>query len=255
MPDSPLRRRTALVLLLCGLSWAVQGCGSSGPTTLTVFATSSLTEVFGELGARYGQTHPGVRIDARFGASADVAGRVADREPADLLVTGDETALNAAENRLTGRRRIIARTGLTIAVAPGNPRRLQGLADLTRPGLRVVVGAAVTPIGRYSRQVFTRSGLPVRWTAEEVGSRAVLDRVRSGMADAGLVYVTDLRSAGAAADSVPIPAADNVVAAFAASVVKGGHEDRAAAFLTWLTGTDAARLFAEYGFSPPGAVH
>ncbi|WP_019634019.1 substrate-binding domain-containing protein [Actinomadura atramentaria] len=253
MPDSPRWRRRAAALSLLPLVAAAAACGSSGPTTVTVLASSALTEVFGELGAAYGQSHRDVRISARFMPSAEAASDVAGRDAADVLVTADQGSLDSSvQDRLTGHRRAVAGTGLTIAVAPGNPRRIRGLADLSRPGLRVVVGAAVTPVGRYARQVTARAGVSARWAAEEVGSRAVLDRVRSGEADAGLVYVTDLRSAGVAASSVPIPTADNVVATFSAAVAKGDHEDRATTFVNWLTTPPATRLFAKYGFLTGG---
>lgn len=252
MPDSPHRRRLGasvpLVLLL-----AAGGCGGSpGPTTLTVLATSSLTEAFGEMGVAYGQTHPGVRVRFEFGGSQEMAQRLEENEPGDVLVTADAASMEEARDDLTGPRRIVAHDALTIALAPGNPRRVRGLRDLTRPGLRVVVGAGSVPVGRYTRQVFARAGLTVRWSSEEISARAVLDRVRGGEADAGLVFITDLRSAGAAASSVPIPANLNVTAAFQAAAAKtGGHVGAASAFVSWLVTPEAQRLFRKYGFGAP----
>ncbi|WP_433468146.1 molybdate ABC transporter substrate-binding protein [Spirillospora sp. CA-128828] len=257
MPESPRRRRlraSALLaaLILPGLG---AGCGgSSGPTTLTVLAGSSLTEVFGEIGTAYHQDNPGVRLRFVFGAAPEIADRLSEHDPGDVLVTADRTSMNEAGEYLTGRRRIIAQDSLTIAVGPGNPRRIRGLRDLTRPGLRVVVGAGSVPVGRYTRQVLAKAGLTVRWSSEEIGARAVLDRIRSGEADAGLVYITDLRSAGIAASSVPIPADQNVTVAFPAAALRDGdHKDAANAFLSWLLTPAAQKLFNKYGFVTPSA--
>ncbi|MFD0852826.1 extracellular solute-binding protein, partial [Actinomadura adrarensis] len=101
-------------------------------------------------------------------------------------------------------------------------------------------------------QVFAKAGLTVRWTSEEISVRAVLDRVRTGEADAGLVYITDLRSAGAAVSSVPIPARDNVTATYLAAAVKDSeHEEQAVSFVAWLTSPTARTLFNKYGFVTP----
>ncbi|MGI5168309.1 molybdate ABC transporter substrate-binding protein [Spirillospora sp. CA-253888] len=253
MPDSPRwRRPLAAVLTACALAASVQGCGGSGTVTLTVLGASSLTEVMGELAATYDRTHRRVRVRAEFGGSQEMVGRLADHRHGDVLVTAGEAAMNEAKGYLTGRRRVVAHNSLTIAVAPGNPRRVTGLADLARPGLRVTVGAASNPAGVYARQVFARAGLTVRWTGEEISVRAVLDRVRSGLSDAGLVYITDMRSAGIAADSVPIPADGNVTASYPAAAVEGGdHEEEAEAFVAWLASPEAARLFHKYGFATP----
>jgi molybdate transport system substrate-binding protein len=73
-----------------------------------------------------------------------------------------------------------------------------------------------------------------------------------GEADAGLVYITDLRSAGAAVSSVPIPASDNVTATYLAAAVKESeHEDKAASFVAWLSSPMARSLFNKYGFVTP----
>lgn len=257
MPDSPRRRRFRASALLVALAVAGLGAGcggSSGPTTLTVLATSSLTEVFDEIATAYAQEHPGVRLRFEFGASPEMADRLSDHDPGDVLVTADKASMNEADEYLAGRRRVIAHDSLTIAVGPGNPRRIRDLRDLTRRGLRVAVGAWTVPVGRYTRQVLAKAGLSVRWSSQEISARAVLDRVRSGEADAGIVYVTDLRSAGVAASSVPIPADVNVTAAFPAAAVRDGdHEKEAGAFVSWLITPAAQKLFNKYGFVTPTA--
>ncbi|GAA4298369.1 molybdate ABC transporter substrate-binding protein [Actinomadura luteofluorescens] len=257
MPDSPHRGRLRASALLAALVLPAlgAGCGGpSGPVTLTVLATSSMTEVLGEIGEAYHQQNPDVRLRFAFGGTPEIADRVAEHEPADVLVTADGPSMDEAAEYLGGRRRVIARDTLTIAVGPGNPRRIRDLRDLARPGLRVVVGAGTVPVGRYTRQVLAKAGVTVRWSSEEIGARAVLDRVRAGEADAGIVFVTDLNSAGIAASSVPIPAAQNVTASFPAAVVRdSGHEDAANAFVAWLVTPDAQRLFNKYGFVTPSA--
>lgn len=257
MPDSPRRRRLRAsvllaVLVLPGLG---AGCGgSSGPVTLTVLATASMTEVFGEIGTAYHQENPGVRLRFVFGGAPELADRLSEHEPGDVLVTADGPSMDEAADQLGGRRRIIANGSLTIAVGPGNPRRVRSLRDLRRPGLRVVVGAGTVPVGRYTRQVLRKAGLTLRWSSEEIDARAVLDRIRAGEADAGLVFITDLRSAGIAASSVPIPANQNVTAAFPAAPLRGGaHEETAEAFVSWLVTPAAQKLFNKYGFVTPGA--
>lgn len=258
MPDSPRRRRlrasTALLVLLPALG---AGCGGSpGPETLTVLATPSLKEVFGELGTAYGHVNPKVRLRFEFGALHEMAGRLSGQGPGDVLVTADTASMEEAADHLAGRPRIIARSALTIAVAPGNPHRVRGLADLTRPRLRVVVGAESVPEGRYTRQVFAKAGLTVRSSAKVISARAVLSRVRAGQADAGVVFVTDLRPAGIAVSSVPIPAAQNVTGAFPAAAVRGrDHEEAAHAFISWLTGPAAQRVFHKHGFTTPEPDH
>lgn len=257
MPDSPRRRRllAAAMVPLLALGAVVGGCGdASDRTTLTVLAASSTREVMRELGVAYHREHRGVQVRFTFDGSQEMAARLEERGAGDVLVTADEETMNGADEHLTGRRRVIAHNSMTIVVRPGNPRRIRGLRDLARPGLRVAVAAAPVPAGRYARKIFAGAGITVRSSSEEISARAVLDRVRTGDADAGLVYITDLKSAGVAAGSVAIPALENVTATYAAAAVRdGANEEEAASFVSWLTSSVARDLFNKYGFVTPAA--
>ncbi|MGH3390247.1 MAG: extracellular solute-binding protein, partial [Actinomadura sp.] len=95
-------------------------------------------------------------------------------------------------------------------------------------------------------------GVTVRPRSEEIDVRSVLTRVRTGEADAGIVYITDLKSAGRAAGSVPIPADQNVTANYPAAVVEDSdHKEAARTFVTWLTSTTVKATLNKYGFATP----
>jgi molybdate transport system substrate-binding protein len=245
-----MTRFAAIVAMVVGLA----GCGmASGDEriTLQVLAASSLTDAFGELGAAYRATHRHVAsVGFTFDGSQEIATEVADREHADVLATADGASMDLAAKQV-GARRVFAHGSMTIAVAPGNPRHVRGLADLANPGLRVVLGGPNVPVGRYAQQVLAKAGVRVRPASEEADARTVLTRVRTGVADAGIVYVTDMRSAGVAASSVAIPAQQNVVATyFAAPARQSEHGADARDFVNWLGSPPATMILRKYGFMP-----
>lgn len=244
-----LRRLAASAALLPFLS--ITACGEpAGPPRLTVFASSSLTEALPELASAY-ERDAKARIRPVLSASLDLVERLEDRPEADVLITGDRTAMEDVAE-LLGDARVIARTSLTIAVAPGNPHGIRGVADLARPGLRVVLGARLTPVGRYARSILAKEGVTVRTESEEIGSRAVLTKIRTGEADAGLVYITDMRMAGVAAGNVPIPADQNITVEYPAAPVRASdHLEAAEAFVAWLTSAPARAILHRHGFALP----
>src|SRR5919201_5902795 len=211
-----LARKTGLAL---AAMLVLSGCGmASGDerVSLKVLAASSLTDVFSELGMAYRTANRRVTsVQFEFVGSQEAAGDVSDHEHADVLATADGPSMDIAKKEVDGRRPF-AHGAMTIAVAPGNPRHIRGPADLARPGLRVVLGGPTVPVGRYAEQVLAESGVTVRPVSEEADARTVLKRVRTGVADAGIVYVTDMRSAGVSASSVAIPAVQNVTATYVA---------------------------------------
>ena len=245
-----LRRLAAVAAVVLALA----GCGiASGDerVSLKVLAASSLTDAFSELGAGYRAANRHVTaVRFEFAGSQEVAGDVADREHADVLATADGPSMDIAAERISGRC-AFAHDSMTIAVAPGNPRGVHRLSDLAAPHLRVVLGGPVVPAGRYAAQVLTKGGVTVRPSSEEADSRTVLTRVRTGAADAGIVFVTDMRSAGVSAMSVPIPLRQNVVATyFAAAVRHSTHGAVARDFVAWLGSPAAAAILRKYGFTP-----
>ena len=233
---------------------ALAGCGiASGDEriTLRVLAASSLTDAFGELGAAYRSANRHVTsVQFEFAGSQEVAGDVADRRQADVLATADGASMDIAAEYVTGRR-AFAHGSMTIAVAADNPHRIHQVADLADARLRVVLGGPLVPVGNYAMQVLQKAGVTVRPASEEADARTVLTRVRTGAADAGIVYVTDMRSAGVSASSVPIPVQQNVTATyFAAAVRQSKHDAAAKDFVTWLHSPTATTILRKYGFLP-----
>lgn len=251
MPYLPrLALFVAVALALAGSG----GCGiASGDEriSLKVLAASSLTDAFTELGDAYTAANRHVTsVRLEFAGSLEVAGDVEDREHADVLATADAPSMDIAASRIFDRR-AFAYGSMTIAVAPGDPLHIHTLADLANPRVRVVLGGPIVPVGRYAQQVLTKAGVTVRPSSEEADARTVLTRVRTGAADAGIVYVTDMRSAGVSATSVPIPVQQNVVATyFAAAVRNTAHGSVAKDFVMWLGSPAAASILRKYGFTP-----
>jgi molybdate transport system substrate-binding protein len=249
-----MTRIVAIITAIAASAACAGGCGvASGDEriTLTVLASSSFTEAFQELGAAYHAAHPNVTPRFEFGGSLEMASDVEEHLPGDVLATTDRVSMAAADDRLFTPH-AFAYDALTIAVAPGNPKRIRGLADLSDRRVRVVLGGPDVPVGRYAARVLSRAGVTVRPTSEQADARTVLTRIRTGRADAGIVYFTDIRSAGIAADSVPIPARQNVtVTCYAAAVRDDARSGAAKDFVAWLGSPEAKSIMHKYGFPTP----
>jgi molybdate transport system substrate-binding protein len=230
------------------LALALTGCGTTGDgrTVLTVLASPSLMRAFAEVGAAYHSADRSVTVRLEPSPSTELTDQLQERRHADVLAT---TGMSGVARYVT-HRRVFAHDSMTIAVPTGNPRRIRGLADLADPRLRVVVGGPDVPVGRYARKVLARAGVRVRPRAEETDADAVLSLVRTRVADAGIVYLADARSAGVAATRVPIPFAQNVTVTYLAAAVRGsGHGKAANAFVDWLASPGAGMLMRKYGFT------
>ena len=77
----------------------------------------------------------------------------------------------------------------------------------------------------------------------------VLNKVTSGQADAGLVYVTDAIGAGDKVTVVAVPEASRAVNTYPIAVLKGAENAAAAGeFVAMVTGPRGQKVLAEAGF-------
>lgn len=181
-------RRLLLVLLLTA------GCAAhaSPADRVTVFAAASLTKAFTAEARAFEKAHPHTRVELSFAGSQSLVAQVQQGAPADALATADVATLAAVRGELRGTPQVFAHNQLAIVTAPGNPLRLTSLADLSRPGLKVVLAAPSVPVGRAAAAALRTAGVAVHPVSLENAVTGVVGKVRLGEADAGIAYVTDL---------------------------------------------------------------
>jgi molybdate transport system substrate-binding protein len=150
-----------------------------------------------------------------------------------------------------GEPRDFATNTLAIAVPPGNPAGISSFADLAKAGIKLVACAEQVPCGGAAATVARSTGTLLSPVSEENSVTDVLGKVVSGEADAGLVYVTDVRSAGSRVESVPFPEAAAAVNPYPAAVLAGsGNKAAAAKFLEFAAGPEGQEVLASAGFGP-----
>ncbi|WP_308257978.1 molybdate ABC transporter substrate-binding protein [Pseudonocardia lacus] len=258
------------VLVAAGAALALAGCGSGGEAgapagaapgaaapearDLTVFAAASLTETFTDLGKQFEAVHPGVTVRFNFGASSDLAQQIVNGAPADVFASASDATMktvtdagaNAAEPT------VFATNALRIATAPGNPKGIATFADLTRPDLKVVVCAPQVPCGATAEKIEKATGVTLTPVSEEPDVKSALGKVTSGDADAGLVFVTDVTSAGDDVQGVPFPEAERAVTTYPITVLADAPQpDLAAEFQQLVTGERGRMALEAVGFGTP----
>lgn len=232
----------ALVLLL-----PLAGCGEDD-RTLTVLAAASLTDVFDELAEDFEEEH-GVEVDLSFGSSTALAEQAADGAPGDVLATADPESMAIAEEAgVVDRVRQFTANRLVIVTAPDSD--VQGPEDLADvPWVRC---ADEVPCGRVAVALLQEQGITAEPVSLEEDVRAVLDKVISGEATAGLVYNTDAKAAGDAVRKVPFPGAEQHLASYRiATLDQAADDELALAWLELLTSEPGRAALREAGFEIP----
>ncbi|WP_461164394.1 molybdate ABC transporter substrate-binding protein [Arthrobacter sp. R4-81] len=260
--SGPTKRlvRLAARLTVAGLAAALvaglSGCGNtsaSGSETVTVFAAASLKGSFTELARSFESRHPGVKVVLSFAGSSDLATQIIQGAPADVFASADtrNMAKVADAGLVNGSTKAFASNTLAIAVPPSNPASIRSFTDLGRPEVKVVVCAPQVPCGAAASAVAQSAGVELKPVSEESSVTDVLGKVASGEADAGLVYVTDVRSAGNRVQSIPFPESSAAGITYPIAALKtAGEPELADDFIAMVNGSEGQRILSAAGFGP-----
>ncbi len=245
------------VIALSGCTAADDGQSVSGDEiggTLTVYAAASLTGAFDELAAQFGARHPDIDVlPISYDGSSVLATQLIAGAPADVFAAADESTMaKVVEAGLADESAPFATNTLQIVTAAGNPHRIDRLDDLTQPELTVIVCAPEAPCGSASRALLDAAGVTLAPASEEQNVTAVLAKVRSGEADAGLVYQTDVAAAGSAVTGIAIDGAEEATNTYPLAALEGGSNLKGAhAFVEFVRSDAGQKVLADFGFGAP----
>jgi molybdate transport system substrate-binding protein len=258
-------RRTTLALAATAASMTLlAGCSSSSsrpsaspsvaPQTLTVFAAASLKAPFTTLGRTFEAAHPGTTVRFSFAGSSDLVTQLEQGAPADVFAAADATSMGeVVEHTLAaGPPVTFASNTLEIAVPPDNPAGVTSFADLSKPGVKLVVCAPQVPCGAAAQRIERATNTTLEPVSEENAVTDVLGKVVSGEADAGLVYVTDVRAAGDEVKGIPFEESTGAVNLYPIATLADSRDaDLAGQFVRLVTGGEGQRVLAAAGFARP----
>jgi molybdate transport system substrate-binding protein len=168
-----------------------------------------------------------------------------------VFASADEKNMDKLGSDVENRKDFASNT-LEIAVPPGNPAGIAGFADLAKPGMKLVICAPEVPCGTATAQVAKIAGVTLEPVSEEQSVTDVLGKVTSGEADAGIVYVTDVKGAGDKVEGITFPESSSAVNTYPIATVKDSKQAALAQqFVDLVLSADGQKTLADAGFGKP----
>ncbi|HEY0260563.1 MAG TPA: molybdate ABC transporter substrate-binding protein [Lacisediminihabitans sp.] len=259
-----LRPLLALALA-AGVAIGATACSSTEPASspsatpklsgsITVFAAASLTGTFTDLAKSFEKKHPGTTVQLSFAGSSNLVTQITAGAPADVFASADtkNMAKLTDASLVAGTPIDFATNVLEIAVPPDNPASIHSFADLAKAGVKTVVCAPQVPCGSATVTVETATGVKLSPVSEESAVTDVLGKVSSGEADAGLVYVTDVKAAGSSVRGITFPESSKAVNTYPIAALKdSANASLATAFIDFVTGPEGRSVLKAAGFGAP----
>jgi molybdate transport system substrate-binding protein len=227
---------------------ATASTAAAGDAPPTVFAAASLTKVFPQINPVAKYTFGGsgaLEVQIEQGAPADVFAAASPKQPAELFAKGlVEKPIEFATNTLV------------LILPKSNPAHIRSVADITRPGVKLVICNATVPCGDYARKAFENLGITTQ-AMKNVASQTTdvtqtVAQVALGQADAGFVYITDADAAKGKVKVVRLPPKAKPQAQDFIAVVKAAKNRAAAsAFVTQVLSPQGQAKLHAAGFGKP----
>ncbi len=273
------RRLPKLVILWLAAALLQAGCGhqatpdavsttDSASRSLLVFASSSLTQPFTELGTLFEVQYPGLKVDFNFQNANTLAQQIGQGAPADIFASAAEKFMDSAvEMGQVARTDVVifAQNRLAVILPKDNPANIQALEDLARPGLKLVMGAREGPQGAYVEAFLSAASQDPRFGAQfketvylnvvsyESTVNGVVTKVALGEADAGFAFFSDSQGATAQkVDVLEIPVEFNIEASYPIAPLNDSPNlNTAKSFVEFVLSPTGQDVLKKYGFLTP----
>jgi len=287
-PVALLTLAFALLLAACGSAPATQPTAPAAPTdapapttaptgaptaapttvareaTLNVFAAASLTEAFEEIATAFEAANPGVDVVYNFAGSQQLVAQIGEGAPADVFASANRSQMEAAIKStrvVSGTQQTFVRNRLVVITPADNPGQIATLADLTKPGLRIILADKAVPVGQYSLDFLAKASALPAYTESysptvlanvvsyEDNVRSVLTKVALGEGDAGIVYTTDAALDADNVAQIAIPDELNTIASYPiAPLADSPNAELAQAFIDYVRSPAGQQVLVKFGF-------
>lgn len=234
---------------------------SNRRSELVVFAASSLTDAFTEIGRAFEEKTPGVKVSFNFASSSDLALQLSEGAKADVFASANPRQIDRVWH-IVGEPETFATNRLVVIVPADNPANIQAPIDLSRRGIKLVLAAPDIPVRNYTEETLGKMAAEPTYGAgfkaavlanlvsEETNVRQVVAKISLGEADAGIVYSSDVTlDAARTLLRIEIPDELNVIARYPIAAIKDTpNQETAQSFINFVLDQDGQAILQKWGF-------
>jgi molybdate transport system substrate-binding protein len=222
---------------------------------LDVPCGAGLKPAMDELGDIY-FNRAGVRVDFTYAGAGMLLSQLITTRRGDLYIPGEAYYVDQARKKgFVAVDHTLCYMTPVIGVRKGNPSKIAGLPDLTRPGLRIAVGdPKAIAIGPMTQRIFARAGIDstVRpnITMEGACVPELANALATHSADAGVIWDVMAVQNVKNIDAVTIdPRYNEASEVLVARLSCSKKQAAASKLMDFLTSEEAAAVLHKYGYS------
>lgn len=253
-----------ILVSVCGLT----GCGktsnetstsTSGTTlkyqgqSLLVHSGAGLSKAMDEMGQAFEKKY-GAKVNFNYAACAQLLSQMEINKQGDVFVGGSLSDMDVAKQKGFSDKHVeVAYHIPAIAVPKGNPAGITCLADLAKPGVKLILGDEKTnAIGKKGVKIFEKNNLQAEIEKNVVARAAtvneIVTKIGMGQADAGLIF-EDNGADAKDIEVISIPQEQNAIDKVPVCVLSFSQNvELAQAFVDFTTSEEGKAIFVKHGF-------
>lgn len=227
----------------------------SAPETgeLQVYAGAGLRQPVEEIGKLF-KEKTGIQVVTTYGGSGQLNSQILLNKKGDVYIPGDvqELAPLKKENLIAWEKPVVYHTP-ALAVPKGNPVHIQNLADLAKPGVRVVLGdSKANPMGKLSDQVLEKAGILTQVNNNVTARTATINELvvylSLKQADAAIIGKENYPQFKDKVDLVSVPELEQTKMVVPVALLSVSQQaDTARQFVDFAASDEALRIWVKYG--------
>ena len=233
---------------------------------VVAFTAASLKGVTPKLASDFEKMYPGHKVVFNLDGTQALKTQVMNGAYADVFISASNaytTELTKGGYFVDGTVKPLTSNYVIVILPVNNPAKIQSLADLAKPGVKIAIGDKSVPVGTATNAAIgnlAKSTYNQEWNTSviknivtyETAEPGVATKVALGEVDAGFVYESTYTAAPKGTyTAITIPKKDNYLQTYTIGVMKQSTSKGAAAdFENFMLSTIGQQDLKDYGFRP-----
>jgi len=229
--------------------------GEESNKMLMVYSGAGMRKPMDEIGTLFEQKY-GVSVNYNYGGSNTLLSQIELTQQGDVYMPGATMYIERARDKgFVDYEQLVAYHIPVIVVPEGNPANITCLKDLTKPGVRVVLGdAKAAACGKIANKILEKNGILDAIDANVIARTGTVNELVAdicmGTADASIVWKASLAGTENKTDIIEIPKEQNIIKVIPIGTLTfSENKDMAKKFVDFVTSDEGKAVFEKYGFT------
>ena len=233
----------------------LQIAAPTGTSALMVYSGAGMRKPMDEIGTVFEQKY-GVAVNYNYAGSNTLLSQIELTQGGDVYMPGATMYIETAKEKgFVDYEQNVAYHVPVIAVPEGNPADITCLEDLTKPGVKVVLGdAKAAACGKIAKQILEKNGISDAVDANVIACAATVNElvvyICMGTADASIIWNASLVGTEKETDIIEIQKEQNIIKIIPIGTLTFSEsQDMAKQFVDFVTSAEGKAIFEKHWFT------